>query len=252
MPIKLPKKPCRDEYETDDNLTEDMYRIGFRIGGSEPFRTQALPNIEKTLIAASIEGAVGRDFRVLAVLTTWLGKHHKQVNFRSLKKLLEPLFAENPNDDLSLYWSAIGFWISQKDHRFAALKKCYSGPRREFGNRNSQVIIDEKGEDPRFAASPLKIVVGGLRHRLRDVMPAEYIAYLHASFANRILMGPTYRADIFMCLELGHTDIFEIVEKTNASPAQIHQTRKDWLILREADEIHKIANAKKLNPSASV
>lgn len=250
MPQNLSSLPSRAEYETDDNLTEDMFRIGFHIVGSEPFKGRPLPNIEKTLIAASIEGAVGRDFRVLAVLTTWLGMHHKHVNFRCLQDLLKPLFAEIPNDDLSLYWSAIGFWIGQKDRRFAAFKKCYSGPRREFGNRNSQVIIDEHGQDPRFAESPLKIVVGGIRHRLRDVMPAVDIAYMHPIFANRIRMGPTYRADIFMFLEMGLTDIKEIVEKTNSSPSLVHRTKKDWQILREAAKMHENFAARTSSPSA--
>jgi len=38
------------------------------------------PNIEDTLLAASIEGMEHDDLRVLTALTTWLSVHHQRVN----------------------------------------------------------------------------------------------------------------------------------------------------------------------------
>jgi hypothetical protein len=46
------------------------------------------PNIEDTLLAASIEGMEHDDLRVLAILCTWLGAHHSWINADRLVRIV--------------------------------------------------------------------------------------------------------------------------------------------------------------------
>jgi hypothetical protein len=52
------------------------------------------PNIEDTLIAASMDGLVRDDLRVLSVLTTWIQVHHPWINadrlWRGVEQRAEP------------------------------------------------------------------------------------------------------------------------------------------------------------------
>ncbi len=55
-----------------DALTSAMVGIGMAFAASVPVEE---PNIEDTLLFASIEAMEQHDLRVLAVLTTWFGVH---------------------------------------------------------------------------------------------------------------------------------------------------------------------------------
>ncbi len=57
-------------------LTSDLAGIGMLFSVPE----SAEPNIQDTLVAATVEGMEGDDLRVLAVTTTWLGVHGSRVN----------------------------------------------------------------------------------------------------------------------------------------------------------------------------
>jgi hypothetical protein len=54
-------------------------------------------------------------------------------------------------------------------------------------------------EDERFAGTSLP--AGTLRDRTADVLTPEELASLHPGYRNRVLMGPTWRADVWTVLE---------------------------------------------------
>lgn len=68
-----------------EELNGDMIGIGMLFEG---FGAKS-PNIENTLLFASRLGVDGHDFRVLAVLCTWMGVHARGVNADRLTSLVK-------------------------------------------------------------------------------------------------------------------------------------------------------------------
>src|ERR1700730_8815831 len=104
-----------------DGLTSRMVGIGMNFAASPV----AEPNIEDTILFASIEGMEKYDLRVLAVLLTWFGVHAAWVNADRLTKLV----AAQSSPRVRAFWSAVARW-QKKDRRFARLARLYVAVRR--------------------------------------------------------------------------------------------------------------------------
>lgn len=92
-------------------------------------------------------------------------------------------------------------WQS-KDRRFARLAKIYDGPELAVLTDGSDFQIKRHGEDSRFAGSVLRVPGNLLRDRVADVQVPEDLAKRHRAYRYRIMMGPSYRADMWSTLEL--------------------------------------------------
>ncbi|MFH1812140.1 MAG: hypothetical protein ABIJ09_25610 [Pseudomonadota bacterium] len=212
------------EFDTGEALTLAMNGIGMRFNGPADHTA----HIEVTLAAASIEGAVKGDYRVLAVMTTWLGLHHDYVNVELLLRLLKPHL--EPDSDLPLYWNAMSFWMAAEgDPRFKKFQKFYKGPRKEFGQGNSWFMLKKVGEDKRFCRSRLILVEGGLRHRLRDVLTPQELCRWHAVYRTRVQMSAGFRADMWAALEAEPgLSATELARKTLGSYSTAWKVLRDW------------------------
>jgi hypothetical protein len=102
-----------------DALTAAMVGIGMNFAAS----AARDPNIEDTLLHASVEGMDKGDLRVLAVLVTWFGIHAPWVNADRLTKLV----SGSRSARVRAFWSALARWQG-KDRRFARLAKIMIGP----------------------------------------------------------------------------------------------------------------------------
>src|SRR5450432_1159843 len=84
-------------------LTAAMVGIGM-IFAAKPAKQ---PNIEDTLLAASVEGMDRDDLRVLAVLVTWLAAHHAWINADRLTRAVQA----QPSDQVRGFWTAVAQWL---------------------------------------------------------------------------------------------------------------------------------------------
>ncbi|MBZ0271655.1 hypothetical protein K8I61_06440 [bacterium] len=209
-----------------DELTHAMVGIGMLFAAKETRN----PNVEDTILSASIEGMLRKDFRVLAILTTWLGVHHPAVNVDRLYRALRT----QPHPRLYAYWSAIAKWLSA-DRRFARIENLYDGPRIEPHATGSDFLIRRRGEDPRFLDSPILVAAGSLRDRRRDVADPAWLVRRHRAYRCRVLMGPSYRADMWAELEGDPTlSAAELARRTYGSFATAWNVKKDWALLHAA------------------
>lgn len=176
----------------ETKLTRDMVGIGMN------FAAKANPSapIEETLVHASAAGADEHDLCVLAVLTTWVGVHHAHINADRLVRCV----SEHGSDRVRACWAAVGQWLS-KDRRFARLAKLHDGPRVDLLPVGTNFQIARRGEDERFTDSALRVPTGTLRDRDADVLSPEALVHRHAGYRSRVLMGPTWRADVWTVLE---------------------------------------------------
>lgn len=207
-------------------LTRDMVGIGMN------FAAEANPSapIEETLVHASAIGMDDHDLRVLAVLTTWVGVHRGHINADRFVRCV----SEHGSDRVHAYWAAVASWRS-KDRRFARLAKLHAGPPVDLLPVGTDFQIARRGEDERFVGSALRVPAGTLRDRDADVLSPEVLVRRHAGYRNRVLMGPTWRADVWTVLqEEPDVSVAEAARRAGCSFATAWQVVQDFRLLHAA------------------
>ncbi|MBK6519363.1 MAG: hypothetical protein IPG04_35800 [Polyangiaceae bacterium] len=208
-------------------LTARMVGIGMSFAA----KADADADIESTLVHASAVGMDEGDLRVLAVLTTWLGVHHTHVNADRLVRLV----GSHPSERARAYWAAIAGWL-RKDRRLARLAGVYEGARVELLPTGTAFQVQRRGEDERFTGSKLLAPKGTLRDRPEDVLSPEVLIRRHAGYRNRVLMGPSFRADVWTALEHAPgLSIADVARKASCSFATAWQAAQDFRLLRAAE-----------------
>lgn len=211
---------------TPDELTARMVGIGMNFAA----KAQAHADIESTLLHASVVAMDQGDLRVLAVLTTWLGVHHAHVNADRLVRLV----GAQPSERVRAYWAGVATWL-RKDRRLARLARSHAGTQIELLPTGTAFQIQRRGEDERFAGSALLVPKGTLRDRHEDVLPPEVMVQRHAGYRNRVLMGPSFRADAWTVLEREpDLSIADVARRASCSFATAWQVAQDHRLLRRA------------------
>ena len=185
-PVGLDARPSAGE------LTARMVGIGMNFAAKPGHDA----DIELTLVHAAEVGMDDGDLRVLSVLTTWLGVHHRYVN---VDRLLRAVI-EHDSVRVTAYWSAIGSWLAT-DRRFARIEKLRKRTRVDVLASGSEFQLTRRGEDERFAGSALRVPAGMLRDRAADVLSPTRLAAVHRGYFNRVRLGPSWRSDVWTVLE---------------------------------------------------
>jgi hypothetical protein len=213
-------------FATGERLTADLVSIGFLFAAN---RAKEEPNIEDSIIAASIEGLKG-DYRVLSLLVDWIHIHMKQVNIDRLVNVLKEL----PDKKLKAFWSSVA--KSQKnDPRLKKLSRIYRGsPFSLLDEEDMKFRLKRDGMDPRFTGSHFVIPGKVLRHRPSDIADSATVARFHLAYRYRLIIGPTYRADMWAALELAHKlTPAEIARKCYGSFSTAWNVKRDWEIIHQ-------------------
>lgn len=207
-------------------LTADLVGIGLLVGGEG----SGDPNIEDTLLFASVEGMERDDLRVLAVLVTWFGVHAAHVNADRLTRLV----ALQASKRVRAFWSALARWRGD-DRRFARLARAYRGPRLDLLSTGTDFQVARHGEDPRFAGSKLRVPAKVLRDRPADVLQPAELARTHAAYRWRLVIGPSYKADMWAALERKpDLSAAALARATYGAFASAWQARRDFAVWRTA------------------
>ena len=209
-----------------ERLTADMVGIGMLVGAE----ASPTPNIEDTLLFASVEGMDRGDLRVLSVLVTWFGVHAERVNADRLTRLVRLV----PSRRVRSFWSATARW-KRADRRFARLARMHRGVRIDLLTDGTDYHVARRGEDERFVGSGLRVPAGVLRDRAADVLtPVELVAR-HPAYRWRVVIGPTYRADMWAVLEREPAvSAAALARATYGSFATAWQARRDFGTWRAA------------------
>jgi hypothetical protein len=187
------------------------------------------PNIEDTLLFASAEGMEKSELRVLALLVTWFGVHFPWVNADRLTRLV----LAHPSTRIRGLWSALARW-KRSDRRFTRLAKAYKSQRIDLVGTGSDFLIRRQGEDPRFEKTPLRVARNVLRDRAHDVLPPHQLAVHHHAYRYRVLIGPSYRADMWAALDREPTvSAAELARRTYGSFATAWHVKRDFVLLQK-------------------
>lgn len=208
---------------TGSELTSAMVGIGMNFA----FEPAPNPNIEDILFSASYAGLERDDLRVLSVLVTWIGVHSEFINADRLWRAVR----RDASVRVRAFWSAIGHWRS-KDRRFGKLASVYSSDRISLLGSGQEFQIKRKGEDVRFGTGPLVVPAGVLRDRPGDVETPASLVKHHNGYRARVMMGPSYRADMWAMLELEPgLSTAELARRTYGSFATAWQVKRDFELL---------------------
>lgn len=211
-----------------DALTSAMVGIGMRFAAAGARD----PNVEDTLVAASIEGMERDDLRVLSILVTWIERHYAWINADRLWRAVET----HREARVRALWAAIGRLLV-KDRRFARLCKLHRGARVDLLKVGSEFQLRRHGEDERFAKGPLRVPKGTLRQRPADVLEPALLAKLHSGYRWRVIIGPSYRADNWAELERDPSlSAATLARRAYGSFATAWQVKKDWSVVHGASE----------------
>lgn len=206
------------------------------------------PNIEDSILFASIEGMEKQDLRVLAMLVTWFGIHAPWVNADRLTALA----IAQPSARVRAFWSALARW-QRKDRRFVRLCGSYKGSRQDVLEVGTEFQLQRQGEDPRFAGSAIRVAANILRDRPTDVLSPSVLARRHHVYQFRIMMGPNYRADMWAALESDATlSAAALARETYGSFATAWHVRRDFVLLRCASSRRTPPSEPKKKPPASI
>lgn len=212
-----------------DALTSAMAGIGMNFAAKADHDA----NIEDALYFASIEGMENDDLRTLAVLVDWLEEHSRWVNADRLYRLI----SNHDSDRVRAFWSAVAQW-QEKDRRFARMGNLYKRPRIDLLKTGTDFLVDRHGEDDRFRDGPLRAPANVLRNRPADVLSPEELAKRHRAYCFRVMMGPTYRADMWAVMEVDPSiSVAELARRTYGSFATASQVKRDWNLLNTPSEI---------------
>ena len=207
-----------------EDLVSSMVSIGINLG-STPSSQPA--NIEDVLFFASLGAIEGEDFRILSVLTTWLGVHHSIINVDRLKTLV----SSNSNQKFKAYWASIGTWLNS-DHRFSKIAQLYKGPKVELLSVGTDFQISRHGEDPRFSIGFLKVPANLLRDRKSDVLSPTQVAHQLRAYYNRVIIGPSYRADMWTAVEENpEISAANLARTAYGSFATAWRVKQEWLVV---------------------
>jgi hypothetical protein len=210
-----------------EELTAAMRGIGMQFATSLPPLADAA--IEPTLVAAATEAMDREDFRVADVLVTWLGVHGERVVVERLKRLLD-----GASPAVLGFLAGIAHW-QRVDPRWKAIGRLSSGRRIEL-TPGARFNAERRGEDPRFAESPLIVPDGVLRGRAGDVLPVAELARVHRAYHWRVVMGPMVRADAWAVLEAEPAlSAAGLARAAGLSYATAWAVRRDFELLRAVE-----------------
>jgi len=188
--------------------------------------------IEDVLFFASRLGMEANDFRVLNVLCKWIDVHGARINVDRLTRLVETCA---DHERTRAFWAAIGQW-QKRDRRFARLASLRSEDDRiDLFPGTAFQIQRRGGEHPWFVGTCLRVAAGTLRDRASDVATPEQLARLNPVYRERVVQGPSYRADMWAALTQDPSlTPSELAKRTYGSFATAWEVHRDWDVIHGA------------------
>ena len=223
--------------KTGEALDSDLRAIGFNLSSR---KKSVDPNIEASIISASVEAVNNKDNRIGGLLVDWITTHYLRVNVDRLTKFASNL-SESDYKFVKIFWCANAQRLFAKDQRFKRLSELYKGIRINFVDRFSKnrkqkitkMLIEIKGEDERFKKTCIRVPKGYFSERSHQIFPVSVVVKNHLSYRYRVMMGSSYRADLWALLDRDpNISAYALGKKVNCSYRAAYVVKKDYEILK--------------------
>ena len=223
--------------KTGKSLDSDLRAIGFNLGGG---KKSTDPNIEASITSASIEAVNNKDNRMAGLLVDWITTHYLRVNLDRLTKFVFSL-SDSDYKFVKIFWCANAQRLFIKDQRFKRLSELYKGRRVNFADRflkkgqkkATRMLIEIKGEDERFKRTCIRAPKGYFSERPHQIFPVSVIAKNHLPYRYRVMMGSSYRADLWALLDSDPSiSAYALGKKAHCSYRVAYMAKKDYELLK--------------------
>ena len=223
--------------QTGKSLDSDLRAIGFNLSGR---KKPTDPNIESVIISASIEAVNNKDNRIGGLLVDWITIHYLRINVDKLTKFIFSL-SDIEYKFVKIFWCANAQRLFAKDQRFKRLSESYKGRRVNFADRfikkgqrkSTKMLIEIKGEDERFKRTCIRVPKGYFSERPHQIFPVSVIAKNHLIYRYRVMMGPSYRADLWALLDNDPSiSAYALGKKAHCSYRAAYMVKKDYELLK--------------------
>ena len=217
--------------QSEKQLDSSLQSIGFNLSCNK----KAIdPNIEATLISASIEAMYNKDNRLGGLIVDWITIHFSRINVDRLTKFISHL--NNSEYRLvKIFWCANAQRLVAKDQRFKKLSQIYKGKRINLADycskskKSTSLLIEIKGEDERFKNTCIRIPRNYFSERPNQIFSGSIIAKNHFPYRYRLMMGPSYRADIWALIKRNpNLSAYALAKKAHCSYRTAYITKKDY------------------------
>ena len=122
---------------------------------------------------------------------------------------------------------------------------CMSDNARTLIETGTNFQVRRHGEDARFEGSPIRVAANVLRDRTSDVLQPADLARRHNSYCYRVMMGPSFRADMWAALERDPTlSAAELARRTYGSFATAWHVKREFRLLSPASQHPKTLRRK--------
>ncbi len=215
----------------------DLRAIGFNVACK---KKSIDPNIESAIVSAGVEAVNKSDNRLAGLLVDWLSVHHLRVNADRLTKFIMGL-RDLEYKFVKIFWCANAQRFLAKDQRFKRLSELYKGKRIDFADRflkpgqqkATKTLIEIKGEDKRFKGTCIRVPKGYFSERPHHIFSESVVAKHHLSYRYRVMMGPSYRADLWALLKCyPGISAYALWKKAHCSYRTAYIVKKDYELLR--------------------
>ena len=219
-------------------MDSDLRAIGFNLSSR---KKSTDPNIEAVIISASIEAVNNKGNRIGGLLVDWITIHSLRINVDKLTKFVFSL-SDIEYKFVKIFWCANAQRLFIRDQRFKRLSELYKGRRVNFadhfikkGQRKvTKMLIKIKGEDERFKRTCIRVPKGYFSERPHQIFPVFVIAKSHLPYRYRVMMGPSYRADLWALLDDDPSiSAYALAKKAYCSYRAAYMVKKDYELLKK-------------------
>jgi vacuolar-type H+-ATPase subunit F/Vma7 len=215
---------------TTSQLVSDhaLTAIGFRLAGTEAesFKPERV-DIESTLL--DVIDAFTEDYRIAAVLMSWIKVHGNHVIVEKLIKLRDKAIDEAGR---SFPWmTLVAAWAVECGyHKWRKLIKKENGPLYLYDPEVSESAILRKGLIPWLEPLGFRVPRDSLRIRDADVLTPKELIQANMQYRNRYIFGASWRADIITAIQNGITIPMEISRGVGCSYEPAYRISREYIL----------------------
>ncbi len=215
------------------SLNQKLAHIGLRLS----LRTEAKArsktsafnaDIEDTLLEAAAE--IPKQSKLFSLLLSWIEVHAGYVIVEKLMKKVQKLDSNDPArvwiNGLAIYATHRGF------HKWKRWVEKSESPVYLYTEKTSQSALQLKGAVPYFEEKGYLIPEGSIRVRTADALTPSELSRQNKQFQNRLLYGPSWRADIITAIEEGIETPYAVAKLVGCSYEPAHRVFNEYNIAK--------------------
>jgi len=215
------------------SLNQKLAQIGVRLSLRDEAKRKSKAlvfdaDIEDTLLEAAAQ--IPKESKLFSLLLSWIEVHAEYVIVEKLMKKTQKLDLSDPArvwiNALAIYATHRGF------HKWKRWVEKAQGDVYLYPKKTSQSALKLKGAVSYFEEKGYLIPEGSIRVRAADALTPIELSRQNKQYQNRLLYGPSWRADIITAIEEGIETPYAIAALVGCSYEPAHRVFNEYNIAK--------------------